>query len=326
MIKLSIIMPVYNVENYVEQSINSVLQQEYRNWELIIVNDGSSDRTGEICDEFSNNDNRIKVIHKDNTGVSDSRNIAINEATGEYLFFIDGDDYLENGCLGKFIDCIKGSVDVDIYICSFKRIWSNGQSVTFNRYENIKCDYILTGQNMLKKMYEKNIYECSIWTNVYSREFLISNNIFFNCDLKRHEDEEWLLKVLLLAKKSKLLNIQIYNARAGRPNSISSNYKWMRNIFKIQVSDVILKYCEQIKIKDDKLYERICMSMNSFYLNSIVMADNFEKEEKKQILNYAKKYKYILDKAVSKKQKIGKIMINIFGFNLTSKILNKLNK
>ena len=179
---------------------------------------------------------------------------------------------------------------------------------------------------MLKKMYEKNIYECSVWANIYLREFLVSNNIFFNCNLKRDEDEEWLLKVLLLAKKSKLLNIQIYNTRAGRPNSISSNYKWERNIFKIQISDEILKYCEEIEINDDKLYERICMGMVSFYLNAIAMAYKFNREEKEQILSCAKQYKYILDKAVSKKQKIGSIVVKLFGFNLSSRILSKFKK
>lgn len=324
MIKLSIIMPVYNVENYIEESINSILQQSYNNWELIIVNDGSVDKTGIICDKYSSNDNRIKVIHKDNTGISDSRNIAIKEATGKYIFFIDGDDYLEKNCLDEFIKCINE--EIDIYICSFKRIWNNGKSFIFNRYNNINCNYTLTGQDMLKKMYEKNIYECSVWANIYLREFLVSNNIFFNCNLKRDEDEEWLLKVLLLAKKSKLLDIQIYNTRAGRQNSISSNYKWERNIFKIQISDEILKYCEEIEINDDKLYERICMGMVSFYLNAIAMAYKFNREEKEQILSCAKQYKYILDKAVSKKQKIGSIVVKLFGFNLSSRILSKFNK
>ena len=97
--KISVIIPVYNVEDYIRQSIDSVLNQTYKNLEIILVDDGSKDNSGKICDEYKNVDERIKVIHKINSGVSSARNVGIDIATGKYIMFLDSDDFLEkNAC------------------------------------------------------------------------------------------------------------------------------------------------------------------------------------------------------------------------------------
>lgn len=92
---ISIIVPVYNVEKYLKECIDSVISQTYKNLEIILVDDGSTDKSGEICDEYSKKDSRIKVIHKENGGLSDARNVALDIAKGEYIGFVDSDDYVE---------------------------------------------------------------------------------------------------------------------------------------------------------------------------------------------------------------------------------------
>ncbi len=92
---ISIIIPVYNVERYLRECIDSIIAQTYKNLEIILVDDGSSDKSGEICDEYSKKDSRIKVIHKKNGGLSDARNVALDIAKGDYIGFIDSDDYIE---------------------------------------------------------------------------------------------------------------------------------------------------------------------------------------------------------------------------------------
>ena len=94
--KISVIIPVYNVEKFIEQSIKSVLNQTYKNLEIILVDDGSTDSSGSICDEYSKKDKRIKVIHQDNKGLSGARNSGLDIATGKYIMFLDSDDYFEN--------------------------------------------------------------------------------------------------------------------------------------------------------------------------------------------------------------------------------------
>ena len=92
---VSIIVPVYNVENYLTECIESTLKQTYHNVEIILIDDGSTDRSGKICDTYANKDNRIKVFHKKNGGLSDARNMGIGKVTGEYIYFLDSDDILD---------------------------------------------------------------------------------------------------------------------------------------------------------------------------------------------------------------------------------------
>ena len=93
MMKISIIVPIYNVENYIRQCVESVIAQTHQDLELILVDDGSPDNCGRICDTYAEGDSRIKVIHKENGGLSDARNVGVANATGEYILFLDGDDY-----------------------------------------------------------------------------------------------------------------------------------------------------------------------------------------------------------------------------------------
>ncbi|WP_440249335.1 glycosyltransferase family 2 protein [Dialister succinatiphilus] len=92
--KASVIVPVYNVEKYIHRCVDSILKQSYRNLELILVDDGSTDHSGRICDEYEKRDNRVRVIHQKNTGLSGARNTGIRQSTGDFLFFVDSDDYV----------------------------------------------------------------------------------------------------------------------------------------------------------------------------------------------------------------------------------------
>ena len=106
---VSVIIPVYNVEKYLKDCINSILNQTYSNWEMILVDDGSVDNSGDICDKFSKNDSRIHVIHQTNKGVSFARNKGIEKANGEYLIFIDSDDWIENNMFEEMITAINNT-------------------------------------------------------------------------------------------------------------------------------------------------------------------------------------------------------------------------
>ncbi|EOU2021355.1 glycosyltransferase family 2 protein, partial [Clostridium perfringens] len=103
--KISIIVPVYNVENYLEKCIDSILSQSYKNIELILINDGSLDKSGEICDRYKSDN--VKIIHKKNTGLSETRNLGIKASTGEYLMFVDSDDWIVEDCISEIVNLIK---------------------------------------------------------------------------------------------------------------------------------------------------------------------------------------------------------------------------
>lgn len=118
---ISVIIPVYNVEEYLERCVNSVLKQTYNDLEIILVDDGSTDNSGKICDELKNKDDRIIVIHKENQGLSASRNIGIEKATGEYITFVDSDDYiLEDMYETLYKNLIRN--DADISMCKYQYV------------------------------------------------------------------------------------------------------------------------------------------------------------------------------------------------------------
>lgn len=111
--KISVIVPIYNVEKYIEKCINSIINQTYKDLEIILVDDGSTDSSGKICDEYAKKDKRIKVIHKKNGGVSSSRNIALTIANGDYITWIDSDDWIEKDTYSKLADIIlKNKADI----------------------------------------------------------------------------------------------------------------------------------------------------------------------------------------------------------------------
>lgn len=118
--KISIIVPVYNVEKYLSQCIESIINQNHKNIEIILVNDGSTDKSGDICDKYSLKDNRIKVIHKKNEGVSIARNTGLKVATGEYIAFVDGDDLVDKDIYTRLINVINNS-KYDLVMCRFYR-------------------------------------------------------------------------------------------------------------------------------------------------------------------------------------------------------------
>lgn len=122
---ISVVVPVYKVEKYLPECIKSIIAQNYKNLEIILVDDGSPDNCPAICDEFAKKDNRIKVIHKKNGGLSDARNAGINIATGNYICFIDSDDYVEKDYAKKLLDALSSN-DADMAVCGYTYVLDNG--------------------------------------------------------------------------------------------------------------------------------------------------------------------------------------------------------
>lgn len=166
--KISIITPVYNIEKYIGECIKSVLSQTYTNWELILINDGSTDNSGNICDEYANTDHRIRVIHKKNEGVVAARNDGAKMANGEFIFFIDGDDFILPETIEKHItkqklnnaDLVRGSFAITD---EHKNIIDNRSHITPTNIKSVKewMEYII----------DNNVW--SIWNNLIRKDLYI---------------------------------------------------------------------------------------------------------------------------------------------------------
>lgn len=220
--KISVIIPVYNVEDYLSKCLQSVINQTYTNLEIILVDDGSTDNSGEICDEFSENDNRIKVIHQKNTGVSQARKIGIDVADGKYIGFVDADDWIEPDMYETLINKMKNS---DIIMSGlFFHMNDAVKKIPMNNFENTYY-----GPDNLNLFFEKMIYsfENDKATNIGS----LCNNLFLTEKLKsviknidfdiKHWEDFYVLVNYLLDCQSVEITKDVFYHYIYRENSLS---------------------------------------------------------------------------------------------------------
>jgi len=180
---ISVIIPVYNVEKYVERCLDSVINQTYKNLEIILIDDGSTDNSGKICDEYVKKDNRIIVVHKENGGVSSARNIGIELANGDYIGFVDSDDYIEKEMYENlFNNLIK--YNVDISMCNYY-IEKNSKK-TFHKHD-IKDILLINNKAEFFELLNSNYYKGFLWNKLFKAEvikkFKLKNDIHVCEDL-----------------------------------------------------------------------------------------------------------------------------------------------
>ena len=191
---ISVIIPCYKVEKYLPVCVESVLSQTYGNFEIILVDDGSPDKCGEICDAFASKDRRIKVIHKENGGLSDARNVALDIMKGEYVVFVDSDDYISPTHIESLYVLIKKH-DAQIAInnrCSF---FGNEKPKIKTKYDR---DYVFTGTESVEVMFYQGLFDTTAWGKMYKYE------LFFGIRYPKgllFEDLPTIYKVLLKADK-----------------------------------------------------------------------------------------------------------------------------
>lgn len=192
--KVSIIIPIYKVEKYLPRCVNSVLNQEYNNLEIILVDDGSPDRCGEICDNYAYIDSRIKIIHKKNGGLSDARNAGLEIATGEYISFLDSDDWIHEKYIQTLYYLLK-KYNSDISVCNFMRTDDENVKLDFIK-ENI---YEYTSIEALEQLCGKFYVQLVIsWGKLYKKSLFKTIRFPYG---KIHEDEFTTYKLLYSAKK-----------------------------------------------------------------------------------------------------------------------------
>lgn len=203
-IKISVIVPLFNAEKYAKRCIESVLKQTYENFELILINDGSKDITGDICDDYAAKENRIKVIHKINGGVSSARNAGLDIAKGEWITFLDADDWIEP----NFFKIIDDSSDnsVDWIFAQWRTVWNNGLSNEINDYEK-EAEYKNWDdiKDIWDKIANKDICRCP-WGKFFRRTIIEENKLRFDNTLKYGEDTVFNYQYLTKIKGLKLNN------------------------------------------------------------------------------------------------------------------------
>lgn len=260
--KISVIIPVYKVENYLERCVRSVCNQTYPELEILLIDDGSPDRSGEICDVLAGQDARIRVIHKSNGGLSDARNTGMDAATGAYLAFVDSDDWIDPFML-ELLHSLCKTHRVKLSECSYRNIYANRiQEETHCSGKIIKATAVQAIEGNLDWHYFKPI-ACN---KLYGTD--ITRNIRFPVG-KLHEDEFTTHKFYIEAKDVVYADVSAYNYDRSREDSITAQFK-LKNL------DVCQAYHEKVHLVwEDASLAAIDKKMCNVY--SYIFFDTLEK-------------------------------------------------
>jgi glycosyltransferase involved in cell wall biosynthesis len=324
--KVSVVVPIYKVERYLHRCIDSILNQTYTNLEIILVNDGSPDRCGEIAEMYSQQDARIKVIHKKNGGLSDARNYGMNEVTGEFTVFVDSDDWLENNMIENMLNSLlKYKADVV-------------QSAFYYAYDDkLLLDSIYHSQNETPKILDNKslMYELIInekvknfaWGKIYKTEII--RNIPFEKGVL-FEDVFWAHKVMHRVNTYLILK-QPYYYYYQRNDSIVSTYS-IRNLDIIkglkERHRFIKDHYKELKDESLKMLLKTCM----IHYNLLLLNKKDSKGiHRKEIQNYVKMHNFDFKKAIKNDRSL-KMQLTFFcihpylnvGLLLLKKVLRKL--
>lgn len=199
---VSVIVPVYNVEKYLNKCVDSIINQTYKDLEIILVDDGSKDTSGEICDEYPDKDCRIKVIHKENGGLSSARNTGIDFSTGEILMFVDSDDYIDPRMVEILYKNMK-THSADISMCDFYMLYENDK---IEKCEDPAC-YVFCGEEILNNLEDNAFCYAVVVNKLYKRE--IFNNLRYPIG-KLHEDEYMVHRVMYNCQKLVFTKTKLY--------------------------------------------------------------------------------------------------------------------
>lgn len=280
---ISVIIPVYKVEDFLNRCVDSILDQTYENLEIILVDDGSPDRCGVICDEYAKKDDRIKVIHKENGGLSDARNVGIEAATGDYITFLDSDDWVHMNYL-KVLHSLLKSKNADISVCNFVKIYSenippNTGNAIIYEYSNIDALNQLSGEFYVQMVVA--------WGKLYKTDLF--NDIRFPVG-KIHEDEFTTYKLLYKAYKVVFTTEPLLYYWQRQDSIMGSGFKIKNRLHAIEAYGERVKFYEKIGQPDlvEKTYKAL-FGYNKSIKDNIHMFD--DEDSKIKFINDFKNFK-----------------------------------
>lgn len=321
---VSIIIPIYNIEKYIEECVNSVLTQSYENIEIILVDDGSKDKSPIICDNLCKKDNRVQVIHKKNGGLSSARNAGIKVAKGDYIAFIDGDDYWNDK---EFLqDAVKYIVesDADFINYGLKKYYEKEDIMQEGKYifDRNSID-INDKKKTLDYLISNNLYISSACTKLVKRQTIQDNNLIFREGIFS-EDVDWSVRLLVCSKRIDVINKTPYVYRY-RSNSISKTLG-IKN-----VEDLIGNIEKSISyISKDDMFEYEYLSYIAFQYLTLLIIPNYVNEKISQnTISKIKQLRYLLKYDLNNRVHKFRLIEKYLGFNILNfmvKVYSKIRK
>jgi len=312
----SVIIPVYNVEEYLDQCIKSVLNQTFVDYEVILVDDGSTDSCSKMCDEYEKKYSKVKTIHKKNGGLSSARNEGIKKSKGNYILFLDSDDYWEtqNDLLNLHL-IIEKSNDADIIVFASKHLYPDGK--IFNDSRKWNNHYYASCIDTIEELIRKGHIIGSACTNAIKRNFLINNNLYFVEGLKS-EDIEWVFRVSSLLPSYYYYDSHFYIYRQKRKGSITNTID-LAHIK--QYLSIIRNYCNNNRVD---LAVKTVFYNHVSYQYSLLCANvnNIKnKKDRKHMIGEVKELSWLFNYDLMPRMRKINLFYSIFGFRITILVL-----
>lgn len=307
--KFSVVIPVYNVEKYLDECVKSVLSQTFTDYEVLLVDDGSTDASGDMCDGYALSDDRIKVIHKQNGGLSSARNAGIKEASGEYLLFLDSDDYWASGEMLEELNDEAEKTSADVIVCNYLKLFEKDGKIENKKFG----DVVLKGDKTedVKTLLKYALYGSSACFKCVKLSLIIRNGVYFE-DGKLSEDVEWSARILIFAKRFGCVNKGFYVYRQ-RVKSISHTIS-ERNLDDLQKAiGKSLHYAKEYSLEEPFLsvyyayiayqYATLCFCVNLLPT----------KAQRGNRIKAIKPYKRILNYGLAKKVRLLNFIRRVIG-------------
>lgn len=313
--KISVIIPIYNVGFYLQECVNSVIKQTYKNLEIILVDDGSTDECPNICDTYAKQYSNVKVVHKQNGGLSDARNFGILNSTGDYLLFLDADDFWKDStAVQSLVDRIN-LTHADLLNYSYIKYYEDLKKYInyFEDMEPLPLDF--NKLESIQYLLDNNLYIASACNKLIKKSLFEDGDLYFVKGIYS-EDIDWCLRLLIKAESVDFIceNFYCYRQRSGSITHTINDKKCH------DLTDNILKCFSIVNNSEtlqDILYKYVAYQYGTFFITQAV-AENYQSE----CINELSKYKWVLKyHSDNKKLIILNIMVTLFGYKLSCKII-----
>ena len=314
MIQFSIIIPVYNVSKFLPECVRSVLQQNYPNFEIILINDGSTDNSGEICNEFSHSDSRIRVIHQENRGLSAARNVGINESKGDYIIFLDSDDLWDNKNVLSILAQRVESYSPDVLSFNYCKFDDNRQYEPYFS-KNSSSTQLLTLQDVI----DKDLWIACAWNKVIKKKLFDGNCLRFVEGITS-EDMDWCVRLALKATKFDYLDIVVVKYRQ-RESSISQSAtpRKVRCVLE-NITNCIILMNEHKRENSEVLKPFIGYQYGTLLFHLSSLSSSIEKDK---LIAEAASLRYLLRWSKNHKVRLLNLTTTIFGIKFTLFLLKQ---
>lgn len=315
--KVSVIIPIYKVEAYLHECVESVLAQSYTNLEIILVDDGSPDGCGTICDSFAAADSRVQVIHKKNGGLSDARNAGMRIATGDYFYFVDSDDRLPIYSVEWMVDCIHKTTS-DMVIAGFERFSDETGEVFFRTCpDEQETTTVMTREEVMKDFYRDG---CQAWAVLYKRE--IHEGIFFPYG-EINEDEAVVFHLFERCQRVAVTNKVVYSYRNRSESITTSPFSEKKLAWYRHCKDNLSWLCDHYPELEEDATKRLCGSI-LWSLREIALSDGDYTDTIQMLTGDLKKnYRRYLASHPSKTDRIKLWSLKYFPYGIYRKIERK---